>query len=97
MTKSEYRELVEFLGVRFARIDERFETLETRLTRVEVLEEENRGLIRTVAEGVTTVDRKIEELRGEMHAGFREQRELLEASHGELDRRLRRVEARKPS
>ena len=43
MTPSEYRDLVEFLG-------RRFDAIETRLTRVEVLAEENRHQIQIVAE-----------------------------------------------
>lgn len=93
MTGSEYRELVEFLGGKFGRIDQRFEQIdqrfdrmETRLIRVEVFEEENRHLIRTVAEGVTGLDRRLESFRvdveerfrsleAEMHLGFRSVRD----------------------
>jgi hypothetical protein len=67
MTRSEYQELVEFLGRRFEAIDQRFEAIdqrfdaidqrfeaiEARLTRVEVMEERNLHYIQLVAEGLT--------------------------------------------
>lgn len=45
-----------------------------------------------VAEAVTGLDRKIEALRSEMLAGFRDLRELIQASHLSLDRRVTRLE-----
>jgi hypothetical protein len=68
MTKSEYQELVEFLGPKFDKIDERFESIDRRfddvklrfdqveecLTRIETTALETRLLLQSVAEGVTT-------------------------------------------
>ena len=83
MTRSEYQDLVEFLGRkfdaidrRFDAIDRRFDALEARVTRVEVLCEENRHQIQIVAEGVVS-------LREEMIRRF----EALEA-------RVTRLEAK---
>ncbi len=81
MTKSEYQLLVEFIGPRFDGIDER-------LRRVEILGEENRHQIQIVAEAVAktvSID-KFEAFRSEVATGFQDLRELLGASHLELDR-----------
>ena len=85
MTKSEYQQLVEFIAPRFDRIDER-------LCRVEILGEENRHQIQIVAEAVTRVDDKFEAFRSEVAAGFQNVHELLRTSHLELDRRVTRLE-----
>lgn len=79
MTKSEYQELVEFLAGQFTAIGDRFTGVEERLTRVEVFAEENRHLIQTVAEGVTTVNRKVDRLREEMLERFADQRAFIES------------------
>jgi chromosome segregation ATPase len=85
MTRSEYQELVEFLGPKFEAIDRRFDAidrrfeaidrrldgLEVRLTRVEVGVEENRHQIQLLAEGVTAVDQKLERFREETREEFR--------------------------
>jgi hypothetical protein len=89
MTRSEYQELVEFLGEKFSTmdrrfdavdrrldaVDKRFDGVEGRLTRGEVLAEENRDQIRVLAEGLgslraETVD-GFAALRSEMAEGFR--------------------------
>ena len=106
MTKSEYQELVEFLGVQFTAVAERFtgidrrldgidgrlDRMDGRLSRVEVLEEENRHLIQTVAEGVSNVDRKVDALREEVLERLAEQQGLLQLSHRDLDGRVTRLE-----
>jgi len=85
MTKKEFQELKEHMGRRFDSIaDEyrllvefmapRFGDLGQRLTGVEVLGEENRHQIQIVAEGVTALDRKLEEFRGEVKEEFKEVR-----------------------
>ena len=71
MTKSEYRELVAFMAPRFDELKSRLEGVENRLTRVEVSVEDNRHRIQVVAEGVTTVDGKLERFRGEVAEEFR--------------------------
>ena len=87
MTKSEYQKLVEFIGPRFDGIDER-------LRRVEILGEENRHQIRILAEAVSDTVSKatFEAFRSEVAAGFADLRELLRASHIEMDRRVTRLE-----
>ena len=101
MTKSEYQELVEFIAPRFDRIDDRFtavdkrfDVIDDRLRRVEILGEENRHQIQIVAETVskTVSDSKFEAFRSEVAAAFQDLRELLQASHLELDRRVTRLE-----
>ncbi len=94
MTQSEYQELVEFIAVRFDRNDERFDAIDERLRRVEILGEENRHQIQIVAEAVsdTVSNDKFEAFRSEVAAGFADLRELLRASHLELDRRVTRLE-----
>ena len=63
MTKSEYQELVEFLGPKL-------DAIENRMTRVEVLGEENRHQLRIVAEGVGAVWSEVKAVRSEMDEGF---------------------------
>ena len=92
MTKSGYQELVEFIAPRFDRIDERFAGFDDRLRRVEILGEENRHQIQIVAEAVSGNAGKLEAFRSEVAAGFQDLRELLRASHLELDRRVTRLE-----
>mgnify|MGYP006294150595 CR=1 FL=1 len=77
MTKSEYRELVAFMAPRFDELKSRLEGVENRLTRVEVSVEDNRHRIQVVAEGVTTVDGKLERFRGEVAEEFRAVREEM--------------------
>jgi len=83
MTRSEYQELVEFIGPKFDRIERRFDGVEARLTRVEVAVEENRHLIQVVAESVTS-------LREEMARGFSAQAKRID----DLDARVGRWEGR---
>ena len=101
MTKSEYQELVEFIVPRFDRIDvrldtigERFDGIDDRLHRMEVLEEENRHQIQIqiVAEAVSGVDGKLEAFRSEVAVGFRDVHGLLRTSQLVLDRRVTRLE-----
>ena len=101
MTKSEYQELVEVIAPRFDRMDKRFDAadersdgFEQRLRRVEILAEDTRAQVRIVAEGVTTVDRKLEEFRSEVADSFREHRDLLRSSYRDLDLRMTGVEER---
>ena len=77
---------------RFDAIDERFAGFDDRLRRVEILGEENRHQIRIVAEAVSGFDGKLESFRSEVAAGFQDLRELLQASHLELGRRVTRLE-----
>jgi hypothetical protein len=101
MTRSEYQELVEFLGRRFDTIDRRFEavdqrfdSVETRLTRVEVMGEQNLHYIQLVAEGLTahrdSTAREFAAVRREMAEGFQRQEGLLQ----DLTIRVERLERR---
>ena len=108
MTKSEYQELVEVIAPRFDRMDKRFDVMdsrfdaadersdgfEQRLRRVEILAEDTRAQVRIVAEGVTTVDRKLEEFRSEVADSFREHRDLPRSSYRDLNLRMTGVEER---
>jgi hypothetical protein len=78
MTRSEYQELIQFLGQKFDRIDERFslidgrfDSVEGRLAIVEVGNEQNAHQIQVLAEGITAVDQKLERFREEMAEEFR--------------------------
>ncbi len=86
MTRSEYQELVEFLGPkfdaidrRFDAVDRRFDAVEERLTRVEVLGERDRDHLRVLAEGITSVDQKLESFRQEVAEEFRAVRSEMAA------------------
>ena len=92
MTKSEYQELAEFIAARFDRNDKRFDTIDERLRRVEILGEDNRHHIQIVAEAVTGLDHRFEAFRSEVAVGFQDVRELFSTSHLELDRRVTRLE-----
>jgi hypothetical protein len=74
MTKSEYQELVEFIAPKF-------DEIEKRLTKVEVLREEDRSLLMGVADGVANnseimerkfaaIDAEFISVRNEMAVGF---------------------------
>ena len=92
MAKSEHQELVEFIAVRFDRNDKRFDTIDERLRRVEILGEDNRYQIQIVAEGVSGNALKLEAFRSEVAAGFQDIRELIGTSYLELDGRVTRLE-----
>ncbi len=77
---------------RFDAIDDRFAGFDDRLRRVEILGEENRHQIQIVAEAVSGNAGKLEAFRSEVAAGFQDLRELLQASHLELDRRVTGLE-----
>ena len=82
MTKSEFQQLVEFLGITFDAIDRRFEAIDGRLGRVEVLGEDTCRRVELLAEGLGAfheqVDRRFDAVgrefgavRAEMAEGFR--------------------------
>ena len=56
--------------------------------------EDTRDRVRFVAEGVTTVDRKLEEFRSEIADSFREHRDLPRSSYRDLDLRMTSVDER---
>ena len=101
MTRSEYQDLVGFLGKKFDAIDrrfdgndERFDGIEGRLAKIEVGLEENRHQIQTVAEGLTSLreemGREFVAVRAEMREGFHVQGRAFQ----DLSTRLDRWEAR---
>jgi hypothetical protein len=83
MTRSEYQELVEFIGRQFA-------AMTSRLTRVEVSVEENRHHIQIVTEGVTAVRedmaREFTAVRREMADGFEVHGNLIQGLAARMDR-----------
>ena len=61
MTSDEYKDLVEFIGIRLDRTDGRLAAVVDRLTRVEINQESMRDDLRAVAEQVGANSRKIED------------------------------------
>ena len=59
MTRSEYQKLREFLAVRFDAMDRRFDAIEERLIRIELLMENTRRQTQILAERVGIVQRTI--------------------------------------
>ena len=81
MTRSEYQELVGFLGTKFDAIDRRFEAIEARLaaveerlTRVEVRVEENGHQIQIRAEGLTGTNQRLDRFQEKVTEEFRDVR-----------------------
>jgi len=70
MTKSEYQELAEFLGDQFRKVHQRLDAVERRLTRVEVLGEQDRGRMRILAEGIAHVTESLDAFRQEVSTEF---------------------------
>lgn len=103
--KSEFQQLLEFIGLRFDRIDQRFEAIdqqfrtydqrfeqiESRLTRLEVLFEEFRSDFRVVVDAIRGVKDELAEFRKEMNARF----ENLERIVMDFQLRVSRLEARR--
>ena len=85
--ESEFRS--ELRGVR-QDVAEKFE--ETK-RHVGVVVEGLRGEIRQVAEGVANVDEKLERFRQDVDERFAEVKTLVKVSYGELDHRVRALEA----
>ena len=85
----------------FDGIDQRFDSMDERLRRVEILGEDTRQKIQIVAGGVTGNSRRLDAFRAEVSAEFqevadefRDVRQLIQGSHGELDRRVTTLENR---
>lgn len=100
MTRSEYQDLVDFIAPKF-------DAIEQRLTRVEVLGEENRHQTQILAEAISTVDRKVDALatrmddefravRSEMAIGFTAVRTEMAEGFDRLDTRVTRLETSMP-
>lgn len=90
MERDDYKELVDFLGEKFERIDQRFEALDGEVRSHGVLLEENNKLIRTVAENTVTANQRLdrfqEEVREEFGAVRGEMRVGFDAVHERVDR-----------
>jgi hypothetical protein len=104
MTRSDYQELVEFLAPKFGRIEQRFDAIEERLTRVEVLGEEDRDRSRILAEAISSLNGKVDALRDtmadeflavrtEMKTGFRVVRAETAEGFERLGSRVTRLES----
>ncbi len=84
MTPNEYKELVDFLGRKFDRIDQRFDQVDQRFEQVDqrfeqvegeirgvrVLVEKNASDIRMVAEGVQVANDRLERFQAEVREEF---------------------------
>ena len=105
MTKTEYQEMAEFLAKQFSKIDKRFlqsdasrdarfDSLENRLTKVALGNEETRHDLQGVAEGLTSVRSEMrkgfDDVRTEMREGSQTQAKVI----GGLSERMNRWEAR---
>ncbi len=60
MTADQYTDLIEFLAKKFGRIDERFDALEGRVTKVEITLEALRDDVRLLAEGISTTNNRLD-------------------------------------
>ena len=60
MTVDQYEKLIDFLAKQFGKIDERFQGIEGRLTRVEVSLEALRGDVRLLAEGLNATNDRLD-------------------------------------
>jgi chromosome segregation ATPase len=78
----------------FGEVNSRFEKLETALRHTQVVIEGVRSDVQMVAEGVATVDGKVERFRTEMQEELKEVRSLVRQSYGDLDRRVSALEKR---
>ena len=106
MTTDEYRELVDFLGRKFDRIDERFEQVDQRFEQVDrrfenvegeirgvrVLVEENASNIRKVAEGVQVANDRLERSQGEVREEFAGVRREMKWGFDGIHARVDRLE-----
>ena len=59
MTADQYAELIDFLAAKFGRIDERFDGVGGRLTKVEVSVESLRHDIQPLAEGLSMTNERL--------------------------------------
>ena len=99
MERDDYKELVDFLGEKFERIDQRFEQIDQRFDRVEgeirsvgVLVEENTKRIEIVAEGVKTVEQRLDRFQEEVREEFGAVRGEMKVGFGAVHERVDRLE-----
>jgi ABC-type transporter Mla subunit MlaD len=106
VTNGEYQELVRFLGERFAEIDGRFAQIDGRFAQIDGRFAEIDGRFAEINGRLAEVDGQfgavrreirqnadtLEHFRTEVRSEFDEVKSLLRVSHGDLDRRVRRLE-----
>ncbi len=79
---------------RFESIDQRFESLEGEVRQVRVEVESLRDTDRQLAEGIATVNQKVDGLRVEMSHRFDETQAMIRLSHSQLEQRIQNLEGR---
>ncbi len=89
MTDSEYQQLVEFLGARFAEIDRRFTDIDHRFTDIGGRFTEIGDRFTEIGDRFTETDRRLDRLAVRQEEQFRE----ILAHFDELYRRLERLES----
>ena len=102
MTNSEYQDLIAFLGRKFEEVDRRFDQTATKeelgaqqaetRRHFDVVAEGLRGQMQLVAEGVGTLDEKLNRFREEVAGEFKEMKSMIRISYAELDRRIQELE-----
>ena len=92
------QELISYLDKRFDGTTQRIEAVRgevrTEIRQLGVTVEALRTQIQTVADGVVTVDEKLERFRQEVREEFDEVKSMIKFSYAELDRRIGQVEGR---
>ena len=77
---------------RFTLMDQRFKLLETDIRRTNILVEELRSRIQTVAEGLQAISLKQDQFLKEVREDFNEMRALIKHSYDNVDGRLKAAE-----
>ena len=92
------QELISYLDKRFDETTQRIEAVRgevrTEIRQLGVTVEALRTQIQTVADGVVTVDEKLERFRQEVREEFDEVKSMIKFSYAELDRRINQLETR---
>lgn len=99
MDRDDYKELTDFLGTKFERIDQRFEQIDQRFERVEgeirqvgVLVEENTRRIQVLSEVIRTVEQRLDRFQDEVSGEFVAVRGEMKVGFGAVHERVDRVE-----
>jgi predicted nucleic acid-binding Zn-ribbon protein len=88
------QELREYLDKQFKSVDERFQSLEADVRHTNVVVEGLEGQIQLVAEGVATVNSRVDRLEAKMDEEFKEVRATIRSLYTPIDRRVTSLEAR---
>jgi hypothetical protein len=94
MAPDDYKRLAILVAQESAEVKTHLRSLEDRLTRVEVSGEQRGHLLEVVAERVTVVDQKVDNLRTEMNDNFAQVRGEMAVGFNAHDARLRKLESR---